>query len=116
MRKNNTTEGQLTITDYLDARKDRTWGGCTGCACRNCLYWWSMRCPYGKCWDDHRADTDPYDKAHPGEPPRTWWSDWNKPGEQGRKHDVHSGRKSKEGNIVDEFRTGEADGIEVDRR
>ena len=33
-------------------------------------------------WDDHRAETDPYDKAHPGEPPRTYWSNWNKPGEQ----------------------------------
>ena len=75
-------EGQLTITDYLSARKERTWGGCTGCACENCLYRESQRCPYGKCWDDHRADVDPYDRAHPDQPPRTWWSDWNKPGEQ----------------------------------
>ena len=32
--------------------------------------------------DDHRANTDPYNKAHPGKPPRTYWSNWNKPGEQ----------------------------------
>lgn len=54
------------------------WGknSCNNCICRDCLYWWSSRCPYGRCYDDHRAQVDPYDKAHPGEPPRTSWSDW----------------------------------------
>lgn len=51
-------------------------GGCGGCICRRCLYWWSGRCPYGRCYDDHRAEVDPYDKAHPDKPPRTWWSHW----------------------------------------
>lgn len=82
MRKDSKTEGQIILEEYLSKRPERTFGGCTGCICRNCLYWWSMRCPFGECWDDHRAATDPYDKAHPGKPPRTLWSDWNKPGEQ----------------------------------
>ena len=75
--------GQIELEDYLRREyPERTWGGCGKCLCIACLYWWSERCPYGSCWDDHRADVDPYDKAHPEEPPRTWWSDWNKPGEQ----------------------------------
>lgn len=49
---------------------------CSDCICRDCLYWWSGRCPYGGCYDDYRAQADPYDKAHPGEPPRTGWSHW----------------------------------------
>ena len=71
--------GQMTIDDLLSRSCTDS---CRECACRNCLYWWSSRCPYGDCYDDHRAKTDPYDKAHPNEPPRTAWSDWNKPGEQ----------------------------------
>lgn len=50
--------------------------GCEDCICRRCLYWWSRRCPYGRCYDDHRAEVDPYDKAHPDKPPRTGWSHW----------------------------------------
>lgn len=50
--------------------------GCEECVCRRCLYWWSSRCPYGRCYDDHRAKKDPYDAAHPDEPPRTMWSNW----------------------------------------
>ncbi len=73
-------EGQLSIEDLLD-NKSCT-GSCGKCVCRSCLYWWSRRCPYGDCYDDHRAKTDPYDKAHPNEPPRTAWSNWNKPGER----------------------------------
>lgn len=38
--------------------------------------WWSGRCPYGGCYDHHRAEVNPYDKAHPNEPPRTAWSNW----------------------------------------
>lgn len=72
---------QITFDEYLKNRDKPTWGGCE-CICNNCLYWWSRRCPYGDCYDDHRAKADPYDKAHPGEPPRKQWSDWNKPGEQ----------------------------------
>ena len=55
---------------------------CGSCLCRNCLLWWSNRCPYGGCYDDHRAEVIPYDKAHPNEPPRKLWSEWNRPGEQ----------------------------------
>ena len=50
--------------------------GCTECVCRNCLYWWSGRCPHGECYDDLRAVVMPYDKAHPNEPPRTAWTKW----------------------------------------
>ena len=75
-------DGQMNLEEWNNSIARHTWGGCTGCACRNCLYWWSSRCPYGECWDDHRANTDPYNKAHPGKPPRTYWSNWNKPGEQ----------------------------------
>ena len=75
-------KGQMTLDEYLKNISRPVIGGCRGCACRNCLYWWSARCPYGECWDDHRAKTDPYDRAHPGEPPRMEWSNWNKPGEQ----------------------------------
>lgn len=47
-----------------------------GCICEKCFYYWSSRCPHGSCYDDLRAKINPYDKAHPGEPPRTYWSDW----------------------------------------
>ena len=50
--------------------------GCGACQCRTCLFWWSERCPYGECFDDWRAGSDPYDKAHPGQPARKQWSDW----------------------------------------
>lgn len=52
------------------------YGGCHKCICDTCLMWWSSRCPYGGCYDDHRAEVNPYDKAHPGKPPRTQWTDW----------------------------------------
>lgn len=55
---------------------------CGECVCKYCLYWWSIRCPYGDCYDDYRAVIEPYDAAHPDEPPRTGWTDWNKSGEQ----------------------------------
>lgn len=74
--------GQISLIDYIHERDNITFGGCGKCVCRSCLYWWSGRCPYGGCWDNHRAETDPYDKAHPDEPPRTAWSYWDKPGEQ----------------------------------
>jgi hypothetical protein len=47
-----------------------------GCICDKCLYNQSGRCPHGECYDDLRAIENPYDKAHPDEPPRTSWSDW----------------------------------------
>lgn len=59
-----------------------TIASCGACLCRNCLRWWSNRCPYGGCYDDYRAEVNPYDKAHPDKPPRTLWSEWNRPGEQ----------------------------------
>ena len=74
-------EGQISIFEYLESQKTH-FRSCGQCACRSCLYWWSSRCPYGGCYDDHRAKVNPYDKAHPGKPPRTGWSNWNKPGEQ----------------------------------
>ncbi len=55
---------------------------CYKCLCRNCLLWWSNRCPYGGCYDEHRAKVNPYDAAHPNDPPRKLWTEWNKPGEQ----------------------------------
>lgn len=75
--------GQISIEEYLRQAYPRmTWGGCGPCICKKCLYWCSQRCPYGECYDDHRAQEKPYDAAHPDKPPRTGWSNWNKPGEQ----------------------------------
>lgn len=59
----------------FDAPVRSAWG-CTECICRSCLMWWSGRCPHGGCYDDHRAKANPYDAAHPGQPPRTLWSNW----------------------------------------
>ena len=53
-------------------------GGCTGCICMDCLFWWSLRCG---CFDEFRAETDPFIKAHDGRI-RKGWSHWDKPGEQ----------------------------------
>lgn len=69
MKKINPIEGQTSVFD------ERTSFGCE-CICRDCLMWWSSRCPYGGCYDDHRAEVNPYDKAHPNKPPRTAWSNW----------------------------------------
>lgn len=52
-------------------------GGCGDCICRSCLYWWSQRCPYGGCWDDHRAKIEPWSGRE-----RKSWTNWDKPGEQ----------------------------------
>lgn len=60
----------------LDLLPRSSAAGCGDCLCRKCLFWWSGRCPYGVCYDDHRAKTDPYDKAHPGQPPRKGWTLW----------------------------------------
>ena len=74
-------DGQISITEYLSTRDGR-FPSCSSCICDNCLYWWSSRCTYGGCYDDIRAEQNPYDKAHPDKSPRTAWSNWNKPGEQ----------------------------------
>jgi len=50
---------------------------CSECLCRDCMLWWSSRCPYGDCWDDYRAKVEPF----PGQE-RRFWTNWNKPGEQ----------------------------------
>ena len=50
--------------------------GCGDCLCRDCLLWWSNRCPYGGCYDNMRATVNPYDAAHPNEPPRMSWTEW----------------------------------------
>lgn len=78
MRKQIT--GQISFEDLL--KNKSAISSCGGCICSKCLYWWSDRCPYGGCYDDHRTKTDPYDKAHPNNLPRKAWSNWNKPGEQ----------------------------------
>lgn len=78
----NQVNGQISLKAYLRDRDNMLIKHCGQCTCKNCLYWWSGRCPCGGCWDDHRAATDPYDKAHPGKPPRTGWSNWDKPEEQ----------------------------------
>lgn len=70
-------KGQITLQEWI---KPDVIPHCGDCVCRSCMYWWSKRCPYGECYDDHRAVVDPYDKAD--KPPRTWWSNWKKPGEQ----------------------------------
>ena len=67
--------GQQDIFTYVSKQNEPSML-CSPCICNHCLYWWSARCPYGECWDDHRAETEPYDKAHPDEPPRTGWSNW----------------------------------------
>lgn len=72
--------GQMDIFQYLSGTSVSM--GCDCCVCKNCLYWWSSRCPYGGCFDDERARVKPYDKTHPEKSPRTLWSNWNKPGEQ----------------------------------
>lgn len=73
--------GQIGFDEYLKQKKTISFG-CEKCICNNCLYWWSMRCKHGKCYDDHRAKIDPFDKVFPEKSPRTGWSEWNKPGEQ----------------------------------
>lgn len=50
--------------------------GCSDCLCRDCMLWWSNRCPHGECYDDMRAKKNPYDVAHPNKPPRTGWTNW----------------------------------------
>lgn len=74
--------GQIDIFAYIKERDTKVIHHCGQCICENCLYWWSGRCSYGRCFDDYRAKIDPYDKAHPDKSPRTTWSNWNKPGEQ----------------------------------
>ena len=64
---------QLTI---FDLPPKLSVGGCGDCVCRTCLMWWSSRCPHGECFDSHRAETMPYNREHPAEPPRTGWSNW----------------------------------------
>ena len=73
---------QITLVEYMESRKKIEIAGCRHCICKNCLYWWSSRCPYGECYDDNRAAESPYDEAHPDQSPRIMWTDWNKPGEQ----------------------------------
>lgn len=65
--------GQISM---LETPPKMTVAGCGDCLCRNCLFWWSGRCPYGECYDAHRAEIMPYDLAHPDKPPRTYWSNW----------------------------------------
>lgn len=76
-------KGQIELLDYLKSiEQPKAEMTCKNCYCKSCLYWWSSRCPYGMCWDDRRAEVNPYTKAFPDNPPRTGWSNWNKRGEQ----------------------------------
>lgn len=75
-------EGQINISEWQETIHQTYSWTCRDCICKRCLYWWSSRCQYGECYDDLRARENPYDKAHPGKPPRDGWSNWNKPGEQ----------------------------------
>lgn len=53
---------------------------CDDCICRYCLMWWKGDgCPYGTCYDDYRARTDPYINHHPA---RYLWSRSHELGEQ----------------------------------
>lgn len=70
--KRKPAEGQMSLFDIPLLHVH----GCGDCVCKTCLMWWSSRCPYGGCYDDYRATANPYDKAHPNEPPRTAWTDW----------------------------------------
>lgn len=76
-------QGQISLDEVFKQEEQFSFlRSCGQCICNSCLYWWSKRCPHGECYDDYRAKEKPYDKAHPDEPPRTSWSNWNKPGEQ----------------------------------
>lgn len=77
-----TMEDQITLKEWKESLDHKTFVGCESCVCRHCLFWWSSRCRYGECWDDHRAIINPYDKAHPDQPLRKLWSNWDKLGEQ----------------------------------
>lgn len=61
----------------LDDNPQVSLRGCSDCVCRDCLYWWSSRCPYGECYDDLRAKERPYPHGE-----RRTWTDWSCPGEQ----------------------------------
>ncbi len=63
-------------SEYTEQEPKIAYWGCRDCLCEDCLYRWSGRCPYGECYDDLRAKANPYDKAHPDDPPRTGWSTW----------------------------------------
>lgn len=60
----------------LSMFEEQSCAGCGDCLCRDCLLWWSNRCPYGGCYDNRRAAENPYDAAHPNKPPRTMWTQW----------------------------------------
>ena len=68
-------QGQINLQEYMTSCK-KTISSCSDCVCRSCLLWHTNRCPHGDCFDDLRALQNPYDKAHPDEPPRTGWSSW----------------------------------------
>ncbi len=69
--------GPRRVGDGARAEQLTAMTGCSECLCRACLLWWSERCPFGGCWDDHRALVSPF----PG-PERRTWTNWDKPGEQ----------------------------------
>lgn len=52
-------------------------GGCGTCACIGCLKYRAGTCPRGGCYDEWRAEHQPW----PG-PERRQWTNWDAPGEQ----------------------------------
>lgn len=76
-------KGQIELLEYLKSiEQSKVEMTCESCCCKDFLYWWSSRCRYGGCYDDHRAKIKPYDKAFPDKSPRKGWTNWKKPGEQ----------------------------------
>lgn len=47
--------GQINLFEYVKEKTHVVFGGCEKCVCEKCLYWWSGRCPHGRCYDDIRA-------------------------------------------------------------
>lgn len=74
--------GQITLSEWVKNKKRPKMGNCSECCCETCLYKWSVRCPYGHCWDDYRAKLKPFNKLFPDQSPRKLWSNWKKSGEQ----------------------------------
>lgn len=56
-------DGQLSIFDRLEPKPEYA---CKGCICQECMRWWRKNCPYGGCYDEHRADVMPYYSLPPG--------------------------------------------------
>lgn len=63
---------KFNVNEQLGIYPQSSIYGCTECLCKDCMMWWSHRCPYGGCYDDYRSKETPYDVVHPGELRRNW--------------------------------------------